>query len=40
MNSFNHYAYGAIMEWMYAYMAGSEAPVSAAHPGCRQAGTG
>ncbi|WP_371583596.1 family 78 glycoside hydrolase catalytic domain [Streptomyces sp. NBC_01314] len=22
MNSFNHYAYGAIMEWMYAYMAG------------------
>ncbi|MEH0414867.1 alpha-L-rhamnosidase [Streptomyces scabiei] len=22
MNSFNHYAYGAIMEWMYSYMAG------------------
>lgn len=22
MNSFNHYAYGAVMEWMYAYMAG------------------
>ncbi|WP_239092232.1 alpha-L-rhamnosidase [Streptomyces sp. SID14478] len=22
MNSFNHYSYGAIMEWMYAYMAG------------------
>lgn len=22
MNSFNHYAYGAIVEWMYAYMAG------------------
>lgn len=22
MNSFNHYAYGAIMEWMYGYMAG------------------
>ncbi|WP_257232710.1 alpha-L-rhamnosidase [Streptomyces sp. Rer75] len=22
MNSFNHYAYGAIMEWLYAYMAG------------------
>jgi alpha-L-rhamnosidase len=22
MNSFNHYAYGAITEWMYAYMAG------------------
>lgn len=22
MNSFNHYAYGAIGEWMYAYMAG------------------
>lgn len=22
MNSFNHYAYGAIMEWMYPYMAG------------------
>lgn len=24
MNSFNHYAYGAIMEWMYRYMAGIE----------------
>ncbi|MFG1663853.1 family 78 glycoside hydrolase catalytic domain [Streptomyces sp. Y7] len=22
MNSFNHYAYGAVMEWMYSYMAG------------------
>jgi alpha-L-rhamnosidase len=22
MNSFNHYAYGAISEWMYAAMAG------------------
>ncbi|MEV6384953.1 family 78 glycoside hydrolase catalytic domain [Streptomyces sp. NPDC051773] len=22
MNSFNHYAYGAIMEWMYSYVAG------------------
>ncbi len=22
MNSFNHYAYGVIVEWMYAYMAG------------------
>ncbi|MDT9151147.1 alpha-L-rhamnosidase C-terminal domain-containing protein, partial [Escherichia coli] len=22
MNSFNHYAYGAIAEWMYKYMAG------------------
>ncbi|MFJ9174515.1 family 78 glycoside hydrolase catalytic domain [Streptomyces sp. NPDC102360] len=22
MNSFNHYSYGAIMEWMYTYMAG------------------
>ncbi|MFE1835673.1 family 78 glycoside hydrolase catalytic domain [Streptomyces sviceus] len=22
MNSFNHYAYGAVLEWMYAYMAG------------------
>jgi len=25
MNSFNHYAYGAIVEWMYRYMAGIEA---------------
>lgn len=24
MNSFNHYAYGAVMEWMYRYMAGIE----------------
>lgn len=22
MNSFNHYAYGAVLEWMYSYMAG------------------
>jgi alpha-L-rhamnosidase len=22
MNSFNHYSYGAVMEWMYRYMAG------------------
>ena len=22
MNSFNHYAYGAVAEWMFAYMAG------------------
>lgn len=22
MNSFNHYAYGAVVEWMYAYMSG------------------
>ncbi len=28
MNSFNHYAYGAIVEWMYRYMAGIE-PVEA-----------
>lgn len=25
MNSFNHYAYGAVGEWMYRYMAGIEA---------------
>lgn len=25
MNSFNHYAYGSIVEWMYRYMAGIEA---------------
>lgn len=25
MNSFNHYAYGAVSEWMYRYMAGIEA---------------
>ena len=24
MNSFNHYAYGSVMEWMYRYMAGIE----------------
>ena len=24
MNSFNHYAYGAVAEWMYKYMAGIE----------------
>lgn len=22
MNSFNHYAYGSVVEWMYRYMAG------------------
>ncbi|MFJ8929904.1 family 78 glycoside hydrolase catalytic domain [Streptomyces sp. NPDC102364] len=31
MNSFNHYSYGAIMEWMYAYMAGIA--VDPDHPG-------
>lgn len=31
MNSFNHYAYGAVGEWMFRYMAGIEA--DAAHPG-------
>ncbi|MDH6514703.1 alpha-L-rhamnosidase [Streptomyces sp. SAI-135] len=31
MNSFNHYAYGAIMEWMYESMAGIAK--DAAHPG-------
>ena len=31
MNSFNHYAYGVIAEWMYAYMAG----VRPASPGFR-----
>lgn len=31
MNSFNHYSYGAIMEWMYEDMAGiAKDP---AHPG-------
>ena len=25
MNSFNHYSYGAVAEWMYRYMAGIEA---------------
>ena len=24
MNSFNHYAYGSVVEWMYRYMAGIE----------------
>ncbi len=33
MNSFNHYAYGAIGEWMYRVMAGVEADESA--PGFR-----
>ncbi|MFC0629440.1 family 78 glycoside hydrolase catalytic domain [Kribbella deserti] len=33
MNSFNHYAYGAVGEWMYRTMAG----VSAAEPGYRKA---
>lgn len=31
MNSFNHYAYGAVAEWMYESMAGIRA--DAAHPG-------
>ena len=25
MNSFNHYAYGSVVEWMYRYMAGIQA---------------
>ncbi|MDR2041287.1 MAG: glycoside hydrolase family 78 protein [Tannerella sp.] len=29
MNSFNHYAYGAVAEWMYRYMAGIEADENA-----------
>ncbi|WBQ05221.1 family 78 glycoside hydrolase catalytic domain [Kribbella sp. CA-293567] len=33
MNSFNHYAYGAVGEWMYGTLAG----VSAAEPGYRKA---
>ncbi|MBO5789277.1 MAG: family 78 glycoside hydrolase catalytic domain [Clostridia bacterium] len=33
MNSFNHYAYGVVAEWMYRYMAGIEADVAA--PGFR-----
>ncbi|MFK4088367.1 glycoside hydrolase family 78 protein [Kribbella sp. NPDC020789] len=33
MNSFNHYAYGAVGQWMYSTMAG----VSAAEPGYRKA---
>ena len=35
MNSFNHYAYGAIQEWMYRHMAGIETTENApgfAHP--------
>lgn len=35
MNSFNHYAYGAVQEWMYRHMAGietSEDAVGFAHP--------
>ena len=31
MNSFNHYAYGAVGEWMYRVMAGLE--IDPAHPG-------
>ncbi len=31
MNSFNHYSYGAVAEWMYAYMAGIQA--DATQPG-------
>lgn len=31
MNSFNHYAYGSILEWMYRYMAGISADER--HPG-------
>ncbi|MBQ3085131.1 MAG: family 78 glycoside hydrolase catalytic domain [Clostridia bacterium] len=27
MNSFNHYAYGAIVEWMFEYMAGIQADI-------------
>ena len=34
MNSLNHYAYGAIVEWMYRYMCGLN-PVDAA-PGYRK----
>ncbi|MFI6878928.1 family 78 glycoside hydrolase catalytic domain [Streptomyces sp. NPDC050400] len=34
MNSFNHYSYGAIMEWMYAYMAGIARDPE--HPGFRR----
>ena len=33
MNSFNHYAYGAVGEWMYRYIAGIDA--DALHAGCR-----
>ena len=35
MNSFNHYAYGAIGEWMYRAMAGIEA--DSEHPGFKHA---
>lgn len=31
MNSFNHYAYGAIGEWLYSHVAGIK--IDAAHPG-------
>jgi alpha-L-rhamnosidase len=31
MNSFNHYSYGAVSEWMFRYMAGIEADEN--HPG-------
>lgn len=34
MNSFNHYAYGAIGEWMYAYITGIRA--NPAHPGYKE----
>ncbi|MFD8567295.1 family 78 glycoside hydrolase catalytic domain [Streptomyces sp. NPDC059639] len=34
MNSFNHYSYGAIAEWMYAYMAGIAGDPD--HPGFRR----
>ena len=33
MNSFNHYAYGVVAEWMYRYMVGIEADIEA--PGFR-----
>ena len=35
MNSFNHYAYGAIGEWLYRVMLGME--LDEARPGCRHA---
>ncbi len=34
MNSFNHYSYGAVSEWMYRYMAGIEADEN--YPGFKQ----
>lgn len=34
MNSFNHYAYGAIQEWMFAYSAGIQRDEN--HPGYKQ----